>query len=454
MPRLLIAAGLFALAVLSGPGAARAEPVAMGPDALRQLAAEAIGTGQTRLALTLTDALLDRDAGDGGALLLRSRALRDTGRAEEAAAAARGAWRLSDTGAARHLAALAMAQALASDGRRTQAQWWLRRAAHHAPTAAMRQRAIEDFRYVRARNPWATELSFSIAPESNVNNGSMRSTTRLYDLPFDFRLSGSAQALSGTEIAAGLVTRYRLNESRRHKTDLLLRVHQRTYRLSEEARAKAPDVRGSDFAFGTLSATLAYEARRAPDGPPHWIAATAGQTWYGGDPYTRFLRLSGAQNWALDPRTGAQLALSVEGQQGVGGPDSRKLRVSAGLTRILGDGHRLRLRLAAVASRSASAAREYDRLEAEARLALGRPVLGMELDMGLTLAEDRYPQAVFGSGTRRDAEIGLDITADLPGLDYHGFIPSVTLRAARTDSTRSLHDTEVLGLELGWRSAF
>ncbi|RBI86628.1 hypothetical protein DRV85_04135 [Rhodosalinus halophilus] len=450
--RLLERAAL--LLALAG-GQVAAEPVALGPEAMRQLAAEAIEAGQPELALPITAALLDRDAEDGAALLLRARALRDSGRYDEAADAARAAWGLSETGATRHLSALAMAQALASSQRRTRAQWWLRRAVHHAPTPEMRRRAIEDFRYVQARNPWSTEFSFSIAPRSNVNNGSARSATRLYDLPLDFRLDGSAQALSGTEVAGGANTRYRLSESRLHRTDLLLRAHYRTYRLSSEARSKAPNAKGSDFAFGSLAASFAHEARRDAESPPWWVAASAGQTWYGGDPYTRFLQLSGTQNWTLGSRTGANLSVTAEGQQGLGGtPDSRSLRVGAGVTRVLDGGSRLRLGLAATASRSDAASREFDRIEASARLSLARPVLSMDLNMGFTIAEDHFPQAVFGTGSRTDSEIALEITADLPAIEYHGFIPSLTLRAARTDSNLGLHDTEEVGLQLGWRSAF
>ena len=61
-------------------------------------------------------------------------------------------------------AALAVAQALSSEGARTRAQLWLRRAMQVAPTKRQKALAVRDFRYVRLRNPWSTRLSFSVAP--------------------------------------------------------------------------------------------------------------------------------------------------------------------------------------------------------------------------------------------------------------------------------------------------
>ncbi len=425
------------------------------PAELRALAAEALARAAPDRALVYADALLARDDGDFEALVLRARAARDLGRARAARAAAMAAWRRAEAPGERHASALVMAQALASSGQRTRAQWWLRRAAHHAPTAAARQRAVRDFRYVRGRNPWSTEISISVAPRSNVNGGSLQSTTRLYDLPFDFRLRGSAQALAGTEVAADVSTRYRLRGSERRKTEATLRAHYRTYRLTDAARDRAPDVAGSDFAFGSLSATLSETWRSRADRAPRRVAATVGQAWYGGEPYLGFVQLSGARHWVTGARSAVHLSLMAEAQQGRGGiADSRKLRGGAGATRRLEAGHRLRLHLAATASRSESAARDYDGLEVGARLDLAEPVLGMALDFGVRVAGERYAGSFFGMTGREDASIAVDVRADLTGLEQYGFMPSVTLRAERTESTLGLYDTEKLGLELGWRSAF
>jgi hypothetical protein len=454
--RLIRALAALVLAGAVQAPASMADSIAVSAMELRSLAATALQRGRPELALSYAEALLDRDRSDIDALLLRSRAARDLGDTGLARRSGTEAWRVAEAADDRHAAALVTAQALATAGRRTQAQWWLRRAAHTAPTPDARQRAIRDFRYVRARNPWATDLSFSVAPSSNVNGGSARATTRLYDLPFDFRLAGQARALSGTEIAAGISTRYRIAGSARgDRTEVLLRANYRTYRLSEAARQQAPNARGSDFAFGSLAFTLAREWRPGDARLPAQVSATLGQTWYGGAPYMRFVRAAGARNWALDQRTAVHLSLSAEAQQGHGSTaDSHKLRLSTGTTRVLSGGHKLRLSVAATASRSDATTRDYDRLEADARLALARPVLGLDLGVGVTVAHETYEGAFFGMQGRDDTEIAIEVTADLPAVEYHGFIPSLTLRGTRNQSSVALYDTEQLGLEIGWRSAF
>jgi hypothetical protein len=147
-------------------------------------------------------------------------------------ATARKAWNGSSTPSERFGASMVMAQALSTSGAKTRAQLWLRRAAQNAPNENFKDIAIRDFRYVQRTNPWSTELSFAAAPSSNVNNGSARSTTRLFDLPFEFQLSGTARALSGIQYNAGFATRYRIAESQSSQSDLLFRFDHRTYTLS------------------------------------------------------------------------------------------------------------------------------------------------------------------------------------------------------------------------------
>jgi hypothetical protein len=76
------------------------------------------------------------------------------------------------------------------------------------------------------------------------------------------------------------------------------------------------------------------------------------------------------------------------------------------------------------------------------------------LDFGLRVEGESYAGRFFGMTGREDRTVTLDATADLAELEQYGFMPSVTIRAERTQSTLGLYDTEKLGLELGWRSAF
>ncbi len=441
--------------VLSCAGPAVSQRVEVTPDALRDQAALAAATGMSRRALSYSDALLNRDPQDIGALLIRAQAARDMGRYARSRKAARRAWGLAETDRQRYAAALAMAQAQSSGGRRTAAQWWLRRAVQNAPDDTARARAVRDFRYVRSRNPWAADFSFSIAPRSNVNNGSARSTTQLFDLPFEFQLDGSAQALSGIEVTAGANLRYRLDESRTHRSDLLFRLHHRTYALSDAAKAQAPGVSGSDFAFSSASIGVVHETRPDNRGAPRQFHGIIGRTSYAGDPYMQFVQLGATQHFGLSPRMGADFSLGVEAQQGLSrGSDARSVQLGAGLTRMLAGEHRLRLSVDGRVNRSDSANLDFDKLAVSARLKLARPVLWMQLSMGLSGSVKDHDRSPLSANGRHDEELAIEVTAGFPSVDYYGFIPSATVRAARTRSDIGLYDTNELGVEIGIRSAF
>jgi tetratricopeptide (TPR) repeat protein len=127
----------------------RAEPLVIDPPTMRILAFEAVQAGFAEDALEITDALLARDPNDASALTIRSQALRALGRYPEAIEAARAAWKAADTQPARFGAAMAMAAAQSSSGRRTRAELWLRRAANVAPNERTYAIAQRDFGHVQ-----------------------------------------------------------------------------------------------------------------------------------------------------------------------------------------------------------------------------------------------------------------------------------------------------------------
>ncbi len=185
-----------------------------------QLAAELnLRNGNVERALAFADALLARDAQDVTASLVRSHALRMKGEFAQAQASARSAWRLANSANLKFNAATLMAQSLSSEGKRTRAQLWLRRAREVAPSERHAAQAAQDFRYVRQRNPWQTHLSFSLAPNSNINNGSAndrsvalyRVFTPLFGAGTEVDLGASSQALSGFEAGIDLHSRYRFH---------------------------------------------------------------------------------------------------------------------------------------------------------------------------------------------------------------------------------------------------
>ena len=184
-PFVALALVIFTLsAPLNAANAQTAVSVDVTPDQLRIMAANSIVNGNPTQGYEMAQALLARDPNDVEALIIRARAARDLGKLTEALSTARKAWFGAQNASERFGASMVMAQTLSTNGAKTRAQLWLRRAAQNAPSEEFKQVAVRDFRYVQRTNPWSTELSFSASPSSNINNGSTRTTTRLFDLPF------------------------------------------------------------------------------------------------------------------------------------------------------------------------------------------------------------------------------------------------------------------------------
>ncbi|GAA6199512.1 surface lipoprotein assembly modifier [Aquicoccus sp. SU-CL01552] len=453
-------AGLSILAALALP--LRAAPVELAPEQLRLAALMALRAGDAPRALRFSDALLGRNPEDRTALMLRSRAARDLGRFALAKTSARAAWRLSEDAAQKYSSSLLMAQALASDGHRTRAQWWLRRAVQHAPTEIAERKAINDFRYVRARNPWSTQLSFSVSPESNINNGSSaRSSFLNYKLsellfgqPVEYELGGTARALSGVEYALGVTTRYRFAETETRANDLILTADLRTYTLSGEAKSIAPTAKGSDFAFVTYSLGYGHRGLNFDRRGEYRIVVDGGQSWYGGAEYARFLRLSAGQSYRLASGDKVNLRLAGERQFGIATSDSDTLRADLSYTTRILNGATFWTGATLAAAQSPNAADEYREIGLRAQLTLAKPIVGATMQMGLWARNRSYDVSPHSPDGRQEDRLQADVTLIFDKVDYYGFSPTMQISASRTDSNIALYDATRMGINFGIQSAF
>ncbi len=454
MPRMRRRISLTLAAFILAAAQASAQTV-LNPEQMRELAGQAVLQGQAGLAYDLTGALIDRDDTDLDAHLIRSRAARNLGRNEDALTHARRAWALSDEDSEKYASALAMAQAQSSSGRRTAAQLWLRRAVQIAPNEALKARAAEDFRYVRRQNPWSTALRFSIAPSSNINNGSRNETSELFGLPFQFALEGEARALSGVEISTGLSTRYRLGNTDRKRTDLLFGVSHRTYVLSDEAKDIAPDAEGSDFATGSVFVGL-QEDYALPGGRARlgWDARL-GRTWYAGNPLLSYTRLGANYRRVAGDNGMLSLSLNREGQNGENGRQDATIWIAQlGYGMSLASGDTVSLSTSFLNSHSDADYLDYTQRAISARYGLANPIGPAQLEFGLTLSEKRHEMSSLTADGRDERSISASVTAALPEIDFYGFIPTITLNAERTEANIDLYETENFGIQLGIRSAF
>lgn len=103
----------------------------------RNFAVQLLRSNQPATAKAIAESLLSADPQDPIALTLLSQAERNLGNFAPARQAGQAAWAYATFDEERFAAATVTAQALASDGKFTRAQFWLRRAGNFAPSDAM-----------------------------------------------------------------------------------------------------------------------------------------------------------------------------------------------------------------------------------------------------------------------------------------------------------------------------
>lgn len=453
----------LAQTVAQTPGAA----LQLDPVAMRKLALLAHQSGRNDVALRLTDALLQRDPQDAFALMLRARALRDIGQLSQSHKFAGQAWAAARTGPERHAAALTMAQALSSDGKRTRAQFWLRRAVETAPNAGARARAEQDYRYVKSRNPWSLDFSFSAAPSSNVNNGSrhrhMSLAEFLPDLPGAHLILTDRPvdmtALPGWSVEARIQLRYRLAQTQTSQTDLRFGADWQAVMLSPEAQARvAAYLRdyptatvNTDFSQGGVDLGLVH--RRTFDKTNLSFGLGAAQRLGAGRKLYDALRLDLGLEHRIAARVSVHAAASYEARFGAGsiGPATEIFAAQAGAARWLDSGDILRASIGFRLTGSQAPSQANTALQARLAWQRQKPLLGMAIEMGLGAEHRNHAMA---SVPRHDLNLSANLSLKLTRIEYMGFSPTVTLRASRTLSNVAGFDGEDIGVALGWRSNF
>ncbi|MEP1768618.1 MAG: surface lipoprotein assembly modifier [Sulfitobacter sp.] len=454
-----------------------AQTVQLSAAQMKEAAAQSLRNGDTAVALRLADALLLRDPDDVTALLIQSHSLRKIGKLSDAQKAARAAWQNAEQDKDQFSAAMLMAQALSSDGKRTRAQLWLRRAAEVAPTKGHAAKAARDFRYVRRQNPWQTQLSFTLAPNSNINNGSSRdSSSLLYELLNPFGIAGAnevslgaaSKALSGIEAGGALQTRYRFHQTESTAHDLRFGLSYRTYQLSQSskddleaedaeriARGEDPrNIKGSDFSYGTVQLGYGFKKLRADKRGEFSLTADVGQSFYGGSRYNHFFQARAGQSYHKDAKSKFNYGLSTKIERSENNEQQNLLSVNVGLSRKLSAGNGLYLG-AVLSTKNADLDRlEYDEFSLRSGYVLGREILGTKLQFGLNTSYRDYDVSLHDPSGRRDFTVAAEVTATFKQIDYYGFNPTVSFSAATTNSNIGLYDVNRVGLGIGVASSF
>lgn len=457
--RLWVCALVAAVAV---GGGLVAEPLRLGPDAMRQLAFETMQAGFAGQALVYTDALLTRDAQDATALIIRSQALRALGQTAAARKAARTAWAAAKTDPGRYGASMAMAQALSPDGRRTEAQFWLRRAAEFAPNERAHAIARRDFGYVKSRNPWTLQLDATAAPSSNVNNGSQQDQMTLSGLPFWLDIPPESQALSGFELGLGASATYRFAQPRPDRqTTAHVGVAMQSVVLSQESRQNAPEAEGADYAYGAIEAGVAHRRALMTGGKTGLsYGATVGHNGNGGADLSDFVQVELGLDHKLGD--GSSLTFGVSGDhvaridRPIQSSDRTEVRIGYGrtLAKGIGAGDRLALSLRASQTRSDSAEVANAAVGFSFGWTKAKPVANVTVAAGLDVDARSFADSRYVAGGRDDLRVTARLSMTFQNIDYMGFSPVLDLRATRNQSNAALFDTQDVGISLGIRSSF
>lgn len=447
-------AALVAFWLALAPVAALAEPTELTPDQIRVAARQALKTGQPELARSLAAALVSRDGEDISALLLQARAERDLGQYKPSANTAKLAFSVAKSDLQRYASAMVVAQALSSQGARTRAQLWLRRAADAAPDDRLKARAVHDFRYVRDRNPWSTNLSFGVKPSSNVNNGS-KSDTVIID-GIEQTLNGDARALSGVETRFSADTEYSRRMSERLWLFGAAALTARRYTLSKSAKAQAVSLRGRDLRYDEVELTFGATFFPSQKLGPMTASLSAGRGWYAGDPLVDFLRVSLDQSIPVSAKTKLSFQLLGDQQTRIGDPLNSSLAWTAqtALNRSLGNGDQLQYAISVRDTASDGGATAHEGWSASVAWSRAKPVAGMRLSASLAFDGRRYDVPYFNTERRADRGVTAEISVVMPQFERFGFAPEISFTAARTDSNVGLYANDDYGVSFGIRSAF
>lgn len=446
MRRLALSLGL-GLALCS----VAAAQTTLSPEEARLAAARMLKAGQALAAADVTTVLIARDDKDAASLIIHAHALRSLNQPARAQRAARAAWRAAGRDAEKYGAALAMAQALSSDNKKTRAQFWLRRAAQVAPTAALRARAVRDYRFVRTANPWSVNFSFAFNPSDNVNNAPRDNSFVLGGLIFT---NPSAVPIAGVSISSDTVLRYNFNVRSTGRNFASLRWTESHVVFHDDDVPVG--VEEADYAFRKLEARVGRDWTSGPDRPFQTLSLGFGQLWSGGDAFAdeltvnwrqSFQRNSGGQfGWS------AQLGRSLRTDQAL--RSNTTYALGTDWSRPLPVGARIGLHTRIARTQSDSGAIAHTRLDIGMTYALSQPVLGAQATFSAAAKLLQYDDPLYASQARRD--VGTTVSGSLLFVDFdtYGFAPKLTLEASRTNSNVSRFETNNFGLGIGFQSLF
>ncbi|WP_411642657.1 surface lipoprotein assembly modifier [Loktanella agnita] len=400
----------------------------------RVIATRALMAGDLELALQIARVLLARDPDDRVALVVLAAAAPRLDDPAEGRRAGVRAWRLSETDAQKYEAARLTALAAAAEERFTLATFWLRRALTVTPNDAEQERTLQDARAVTRRNPWSTNLIFSLVPSNNVNGGASEDETG------SLSLSRDAQALAGVRATLGFSTAYRLHETRTDRSSVSLRYQLSRVALEDagEPRAEGSDdkIRNEDFATDYFA--LSFDHMHAFENGTLGVNLSFGSFAYGLEPHYDFKRIGLSRALSLSDATTLQLSVQREIQdyESTGIRETRRTTLGTALAYRRENGDRITGSLSRLRSDSFSNNHTFEEWTLQGSYSWSQPIgpISLSINAGLKYAD--YPEYFFfGDIGREDKTFLYGANIGLPDVSYAGFSPMLQLSGNIAEST-------------------
>lgn len=426
----------------------------------RLLGMAAIASGRPDIAAAIAEGMLARDPDDPYAQFLLARAHLDAGALPQAQAAGKRAFRLARSPEQKFQAARLTAQAAWNRDQFPAAQWWLRRAAAAAPSDAQREATLRELRAVRGRNPLSFGLSLSVSPSDNVNNGASSQFNIIDGVPVVGWLSPDGQALAGVVAEVGADAGWRLRADATSLTTLGASVDLREVRLSDAARAAAPDL--DPGAFDSARAEVVLRHVHRPAGKPWEVAghvAAGAQTEAGALDF-RYGRVGAELLRGFGDRTGLRVggAMEVRGARAGDPQGDSVISLQASVTRLMPGADRVTLGFYLSAYDTDRAGRSSATHGVQLSWQDGAPIGPVQLGASIGFGETHFPGYAVGfipvPFGRLDRTLSASLDMTFPGLSWAGFAPRVTLSHVTTDSNVSRFETDRTGLLFGIESRF
>lgn len=426
-------------------------------------AEQALDAGDPATAAALAQEILTSAPDSFAGLMLLALAQSDLGDMAGASAAGRRAYRTAPDAATKLQAARLTAAAHFQQGQFARAEIWLRRASNHTRTPDEADTVARDYRSAAQANPLSIRTTASIAPSSNINNGSVDGILTFEGIDLQLQLPEDQRALSGIAYAGSLRLGYRLSQDAAQTTTAGLLLSGATYSLSRDARAlldaspipRVQGLTGHDFRSFRAEAGLTHtRGDLSPLGP---VSATldVGGYWEGGVHLVNYRALTLQQGIPYGPDHRLTLTGTTQWQDAVSASvvDAVVHDLSAAYDLHLANRDQMQLTLAA-RHRDGGFENIYDEYRAGVGYAFDRPVLGTRLSTGLEIGYrhyDTFPTTLDG---RRDRFASVTGTAVLDRFTTFGFAPTLTAKATRTQSTADEYTTSVVEIGIGIQSTF